>query len=459
MVWIVVGLSLLGFVNRADSEGSSPTTIPVNCTPSGVAVVPTNNYIYVACEGSVIEIDSARNAVVGRVTVNDLLPSFTDYLNPTGISNGMAYDPTNDRLFIADGNSGTVSVIDLRTNNVLSNISVGDSPFGAVYDSSNGCIYVVRSGGILGGASVSVIDGLTNVVIATITPEINLFRMYGLAYDSTNGYIYVTGSVFREGGELAGIVLVIDGSTNSFLNINIAVGTYFTVAPLVAAYNPTDNEIYVVSSAGGAYVIDGLTNTIVKSISVGGSGAAYDVSDNYLFVTSGGTSVSVIDCADDNVIETVGLPSGNLSGLSVSGIAYNPSNKNVYVTNPSSSSVNVIEGITTVSFKESGLPPELAWSVTLDGSTKSSTATSINFTVPNGSYSFTVESISGYSASPSSGSVVASGSATIKPIEFSSSTGGGGIPEFPVQLGMMFVATTVLVTSYVLTRRVRLPKP
>jgi signal peptidase I len=40
----------------------------------------------------------------------------------------------------------------------------------------------------------------------------------------------------------------------------------------------------------------------------------------------------------------------------------------------------------------------------------------------------------------------------------STTSGGGGIPEFPLQLGFTLLATVVIVTSYVLTRRVKLPR-
>lgn len=37
-------------------------------------------------------------------------------------------------------------------------------------------------------------------------------------------------------------------------------------------------------------------------------------------------------------------------------------------------------------------------------------------------------------------------------------SGGGGIPEFPVQLGFTLLAAAVIVTSYVLARRVTIPR-
>jgi len=65
----------------------------------------------------------------------------------------------------------------------------------------------------------------------------------------------------------------------------------------------------------------------------------------------------------------------------------------------------------TVTFTQTGLPSGTTWSVTFGGTTRSSTGSSISFTVGSGTYSWTVSTpVSGgsgvrYSASPSSGSM------------------------------------------------------
>jgi hypothetical protein len=52
-----------------------------------------------------------------------------------------------------------------------------------------------------------------------------------------------------------------------------------------------------------------------------------------------------------------------------------------------------------------------------------------------------------------------SASSQTTPVTSSSSTaGGGGIPEFPVQLGFTVLVTVVVVTTYVLARRVAVPR-
>jgi len=69
---------------------------------------------------------------------------------PTGI----AYNPSNGYIYVANSFSGTVSVIDGATNKVIANITVGVGPRGIAYNPSNGYIYVTNSG----SGTVSVIS-------------------------------------------------------------------------------------------------------------------------------------------------------------------------------------------------------------------------------------------------------------------------------------------------------------
>jgi hypothetical protein len=83
-------------------------------------------------------------------------------------------------------------------------------------------------------------------------------------------------------------------------------------------------------------------------------------------------------------------------------------------------------GTYTVTYTETGLTAGTSWSVTLNGSQLASTSTTILFTEKNGSYSFTVGSVSGYTAAPSSGTIQVAGAAAFQTITFTSSGGGGG---------------------------------
>ena len=71
-----------------------------------------------------------------------------------------------------------------------------------------------------------------------------------------------------------------------------------------------------------------------------------------------------------------------------------------------------------VTFTESGLVTGTSWSVDLAGTTYSSTSTAVTFTEPNGTYSFELGSVPGFTASPPSGSVKVSGAAVTTAITF-----------------------------------------
>lgn len=75
-------------------------------------------------------------------------------------------------------------------------------------------------------------------------------------------------------------------------------------------------------------------------------------------------------------------------------------------------------------FSESGLPSGSSWSVTLNGSTQTSTTSAIDFPEPNGSYAYTVGAPTGYTSSPSSGTVTIAGSAVSQALSFGAASQG-----------------------------------
>jgi hypothetical protein len=73
-----------------------------------------------------------------------------------------------------------------------------------------------------------------------------------------------------------------------------------------------------------------------------------------------------------------------------------------------------------LSFDEMGLPSGTSWSATVNGSTTSSTTSSVLFNEPNGAYSYTVQSTSLYTANPSSGIAHVSGANVAVHVNFTS---------------------------------------
>ena len=73
----------------------------------------------------------------------------------------------------------------------------------------------------------------------------------------------------------------------------------------------------------------------------------------------------------------------------------------------------------TVAFNESGLANGTPWTVALDDVPASSTSAAISFAEPNGSYTYAVTPIAGYTVSPSSGSVTVAGADVTVNVTFS----------------------------------------
>jgi len=350
-----------------------------NINPEGIAYDPSNGYIYVANYGTntVSVINGANNSVIANINVG---------YEPMGI----AYDPSNGYIYVANEGSNDVSVINGANNSVIANINVGGAPTGIAYDPSNGYIYVTIS--VLDiwnyilysqvvSNYVSVINGANNSVIANINVG-GSGGPTGIAYDPSNGYIYVANFD-------SGTVSVINGANNSVIaNINVG------YEPMGIAYDPSNGYIYVANEGSNdVSVINGANNSVIANINVGGAptGIAYDPSNGYIYVANSGTNtVSVINGANNSVIANINV------GYEPSGVAYDPSNGYIYVTNTDSGTISIISTSTqvtkiyTVTFTESGLPPETSWSVTLNGTTKSSTT--IIFTMPNGEYNYSVAS-------------------------------------------------------------------
>ncbi len=101
----------------------------------------------------------------------------------------------------------------------------------------------------------------------------------------------------------------------------------------------------------------------------------------------------------------------------------------------------------SVAFTETGLPVGTEWTVSLAGNYNTSTTATIGFVVHNGSYSYTVESVSGYSNSPATGTANVSGTSVTVRVTFSPSPSSSS-PQFlglPATEGYALLGAIVLV--------------
>ncbi len=323
---------VMGAVVASPPEaGASPApTISVGTYPTGVAVDPATDTVYVTNQnsGTVSVIDGSTDAETATISVG-IWPG------------GIAVDPATDTVYVANYGSHTVSVIDGSTDAVTATVSVGAGPEGIAVDPVTDIVYVANHT----STTVSVIDGSTDTVTSTISVSA---KPDSVAVDPATDTAY---AVNRNSGNVS----VIDGSTNAVTG-TIPVKTY----PNSVAVDPTTDIVYVTNNTNNnVSVIDGSTNAATSTISVGSSpsGVAVDPATDTIYVANtGSNSVSVIDGSTNAVTSTVSV------GAWPHGVAVGPTTDTVYVANAGSTTVSYITPSTPPTISE----PETSATVTVN---------------------------------------------------------------------------------------------
>ncbi|MHB8361512.1 MAG: hypothetical protein ACYDDC_06895, partial [Thermoplasmataceae archaeon] len=389
----------------SSSNNTVVKTVNVGAAPRGVAYDSGNGNIYVTNCGSnnVSVISSSSNTVVKSINVGT-------------IPRGVAYDSGNGNIYVANLGTYNVSVISSSSNTVVKSINVGTNPNGIAYDSGNGNIYVTNTN----QNNVTVISS-SNTIVTSINVGVS---PYGIAYDSGNGNIYVANCAQNN-------VSVISPSNTVVKSINVGRG------PEGVAYDGGNGNIYVVNYASNNVSVISPSNNVVASVNVGTHPfeVAYDGGNGNIYVTNFGSSnVSVIIPQTLLEFTETGLPQGMQWNVTLGGQTYNSTTDSIAIAQPmgsfnyslssdskkyspdsGSGSVVVNTEYTHIGisfspytymleFTETGLPTGTPWTLTVNGTEKSSTS-GIYFNLTNGTYAYTISGVPGYALSSYSSSV------------------------------------------------------
>lgn len=444
-------------------------SIALNESPAGIAYDSVNSAMYVGSFfGTVVKvINTTTNSVVANISVPG---------EPIGL--GCACSPTLDEVFVAQQGQNQVSVISGATNQVTDIVPVGQYPMAVAFDSANEDVYVAN----FGSDNVTIINATNNEVTGSVPvgaePE-------GVTYDSANGDIYVSNSQ-------SNYVSVISGASEV---ASVQVGPY----PVGITYNAAFSLIAVVSNAGDEVNFIATSNdTVVGSVAVGHLpvGIAYNPTNHYEYVANSNTSnVSVIGTALHPPYAVTFTESGLVAGTNWSVtlgttesysktmvVSFSELNATYafqitpvagYTVSPSTGSLTVagfpVNELVTftpvyygVTFTETGLASGTHWTVFFSGFEANSTNSTVLFSVVNGSYPYTVSNITGYSVSPTAGTVLVAGASQIVSVTFStgaSHSSSSTIAGFPIWVIIVIVVAVVAVIIGVLLLRRRRPPP
>ena len=272
-------------------------------------------------------------------------------------------DITN-KIYLANEESNSVSVIDSNSGNAAKDIRVGTEPLSIAVDRLNHKIYVANSA----SNTVSVIDGDNDSKIKDISvgksptyiavgigkiyvanADDNTVSAINASNDQTHAIpvgkhpIYIT----RLFTHFFKFLLVANADDNTVSAINASNDQKMPYAIPVGKY-PT----YIATGFGKIYVANSLSNTVSvinasnnskepHDIPVGKypTYIAYDYTNNKIYVAnSASNTVSVIDGDNDSKIRDISV------GKSPTHIALDYTNNKIYVSNRDNNTVSVING-------------------------------------------------------------------------------------------------------------------
>ena len=217
---------------------------------------------------------------------------------------------TGPCAYITNSGSDNVSVIDTVTNKVIATVNVGFGPIGVAVNPVKNEAYVTNTDG-----TVCLIDTATNKVTAKV--YVGAIPA-GITVTSDGRKVYVA----NEGNNS---VSVIDTKTNKVIAI-VPAGDY----PYAVSVNPAGTELYVTNPwSNNVSVIDTATNNVTATVNVGSVPKGLVVAPNgkMVYVTNvADNNVSVIDTTSNIVIASVKV------GQSPLGLAVTPDGTKVYVT-------------------------------------------------------------------------------------------------------------------------------
>jgi len=272
MAYVAINASPGGQVDViSEVTNAMVATISVGNTPQGIALDPNTHLVYVSNVNG-----SSVSVIDGSASPPALKATIPVSANPYGV----AVDPASGLVYVTHYRNGdpdsthtytTVSVIS-EASNAVTAVTVGNSPIAAAVDTVHHTVYVANQG----DGTVSVIDGKTNAVISTIGSAPSSLDDLGIgtgsqpnsvAWNPNNGSMYVSLNY-------AGEVVVISEATNTVTShIRLAATGPSGSRPTGVAVDALTNLVYVSDCqcsvtpypVGKGEVIDAGTNTLLAS--------------------------------------------------------------------------------------------------------------------------------------------------------------------------------------------------
>ncbi len=245
-----------------------------------ISVQPNTNKLFVSHGGQVNILDKTTGDSLGVIA------------NTAGV-HGIAFVPALNRGYTSNGRSNTVSVFDLKTNAVLSQIKTGENPDAIFYDNFSKKIITCNGR----SKDLSIIDPVTEKVVATIAvggkPETAVSNNAGKIFvniEDKNEIIVVDINKFIVEKHWS----LLPGESPTGLDYDVNTNRLFAGCG--------DNKLLVVVNADNGSIVEKLP------IGAGCDGVAFDAAKQLVYTSNGEGTLTVIkESSKDNfmVVATI----------------------------------------------------------------------------------------------------------------------------------------------------------
>jgi YVTN family beta-propeller protein len=231
---------------------------------------PSAKRVYVAHGDHVTVVDERKGEVIGQIGT---FP---------GGTHGIAISVETKQGYTDDGKAGVAIAFDLESLKPLKQISAAPDADGIIFEPVTRHVYVINGD----SGSLTVIDPQTNAEIATITVGAGLEA----------GVVDGKGAVFVLGAEKHEIVSI--GAKTNTIVAHWAIPD--CLKPHGLAIDPQTRRLFATCANKVLIVVDADTGANIATLPIGGSsdGAAFDPARKLIFSSNGEGTVSVIQEKD-----------------------------------------------------------------------------------------------------------------------------------------------------------------
>jgi YVTN family beta-propeller protein len=242
---------------------------------------------------------------------------------------GIAVDPAQGDVFVANSAFGTVSVVNGTSETVRATVRVGFAPTSIAYDPVNGSMVVADRN----SSELSFLNDSTGSVVGTTSVGTSPTTVI---FDPVDSDLWVT-----DVG--ANAVEVVNGTSGRLIG-SVPLGW----TPASIALDPVSGDVYVVNPVGGNVSVLNVTRRVVVTtvtVDPDPTAIAYDGADAFFYVPSGSTGiVDLVSPRTKAVAARVFMPATIISAV------YDNFNAEVYCAEAGSGGVAVLKGTTSSVF-------------------------------------------------------------------------------------------------------------